>query len=222
MTQLKALLADKILEVSTMEVEQATKQLSRIRAFRDFVMACSSLMNRYPKLEEEFIKMVENNDFDTRLASARVNFFLESALDGNHTPKENVEESPLSKHSPTSDEREDVQERSAELSNTLPDEMDSSEVKLEENNMPWEETGTLQYRGEHPHLSEEETVEPQGVLPTKLSWPFIIVIAVLGLLVLLLLIIVAKEFLFKKGTLVVLLLIGVGLFVYQRIKKRKA
>lgn len=73
MERLKSILADKILDLST-EVggDDIKARLERIHRFRDFANACKSLMIKYPAIEDELIEMVKDGNFDTKVASYRV------------------------------------------------------------------------------------------------------------------------------------------------------
>lgn len=72
MERLKAILSDKILDLSTESGEEVKKIIDKIQRFRDFANACQALMTKYPQIEDELIKMVEAGDFDTKVASSRV------------------------------------------------------------------------------------------------------------------------------------------------------
>ncbi|MFV0468044.1 MAG: hypothetical protein ACK5MK_03840, partial [Dysgonomonas sp.] len=72
MEKLKSVLADKILEISDAGGENVKNRLDKVQRFRDFANACQSLMIKYPEIENELIKMVNENDFDTKIASSRV------------------------------------------------------------------------------------------------------------------------------------------------------
>lgn len=73
MERLKSILADKILDLSTETGSDEIKaKLDKIHRFRDFANACKTLMVKYPAIEDELIEMVNNGDFDTKIASSRV------------------------------------------------------------------------------------------------------------------------------------------------------
>lgn len=80
MERLKSVLADKILDLST-EVggDDIKARLERIHRFRDFASACKSLMKKYPAIEDELIEMVKNDNFDTQVASSRVDRIVDLA-----------------------------------------------------------------------------------------------------------------------------------------------
>ncbi len=76
MERLKAILADKILDISSASGDEVRAKIDKMQRFRDFANACQTLMKRYPAIEDELIKMVENGDFDTKVASSRVDTII--------------------------------------------------------------------------------------------------------------------------------------------------
>ncbi|WP_419033704.1 hypothetical protein [Dysgonomonas gadei] len=76
MERLKAILADKILDISSASGDEVKSKIDKMQRFRDFANACQTLMKRYPAIEDELIKMVENGDFDTKVASSRVDTII--------------------------------------------------------------------------------------------------------------------------------------------------
>lgn len=82
MEHLKAVLADKIIDISSENGERSRIILEKLNRFRDFSFACESLMKKYSGIEDELIHMIQENDFDTRLASTRVNAIIEASEKG--------------------------------------------------------------------------------------------------------------------------------------------
>lgn len=76
MEQLKIAIADKILEASAGDSEQMRNKLRKIQRFSDFSEALKSMMQKYPEIEEELLRMVNDDDFDTAKASRRVDYIL--------------------------------------------------------------------------------------------------------------------------------------------------
>lgn len=76
MEKLKSVIADKIIEVSSNNSEDIRTKLEKINRFRDFADACHTLMKKYPDIESELIRLVENNDFDTKVAASRVDSII--------------------------------------------------------------------------------------------------------------------------------------------------
>lgn len=72
MEKLKSILADKILDLSTENGDLVKAKIDKIQRFRDFANACQTLMIKYPQIEEELIAMVKADDYDTKVASSRV------------------------------------------------------------------------------------------------------------------------------------------------------
>lgn len=89
MNKLKSAIADKILELSASDSSEIKVKLDKINRFRDFIDACQSLINKYPTIESEFMRMIENNDFDARVASSRVDFIIRLSDSENKQNKEN-------------------------------------------------------------------------------------------------------------------------------------
>ena len=80
MEKLKAVLADKILDLSiTSNSDDVKSKIDKIQRFRDFANACQTLMKKYPQIEDELITMVESNDYDTKVASSRVDTIIRLA-----------------------------------------------------------------------------------------------------------------------------------------------
>lgn len=92
MDRLKAILADKVLDLSTNNSEEVKIKIDKIQRFRDFTNACKTLMTKYPAIEEELIKMAADGDFDTKVASSRVDTIIRladtEATQFNKTPKQ--------------------------------------------------------------------------------------------------------------------------------------
>ncbi len=89
MDNLKSAIADKILDLSTSGGDEMRIKLEKINRFRDFADACRSLIQKYPTIESELLRMVENNDFDTKIASSRVDTIIR--LSENNTPNNQID-----------------------------------------------------------------------------------------------------------------------------------
>ena len=79
MERLKTILADKILDLSAGNGDEVKAKIDKIHRFRDFANACKTLMIKYPAIEDELITMVEDGDFDTKVASSRVDTVIRLA-----------------------------------------------------------------------------------------------------------------------------------------------
>lgn len=111
MERLKAILADKILDLSAGNGDEVKAKIDKIQRFRDFANACKTLMIKYPAIEDELITMVEDGDFDTKVASSRVDTVIRLADKAQQsvistTPQIQIEESEVLKESEVSDSPE--------------------------------------------------------------------------------------------------------------------
>ncbi|MDH6307815.1 hypothetical protein M2451_000264 [Dysgonomonas sp. PFB1-18] len=79
MERLKSILADKILDLSAESGDEVKAKIDKMQRFRDFANALKSLMIKYPAIEDELISMVEDGDFDTKVASSRVDTVIRLA-----------------------------------------------------------------------------------------------------------------------------------------------
>ena len=79
MERLKAILADKILDLTSSGGDDVKAKIDKMHRFRDFANACQTLMVKYPAIEDELIKMVNDGDFDTKVASSRVDSVIRIA-----------------------------------------------------------------------------------------------------------------------------------------------
>lgn len=95
MDKLKSVLADKIIEISSVGGDDVKFHLDKIQRFRDFANACQSFMVKYPAIEDELIKMVNDNDFDTKIASSRVDTIIR--LNENSQTNTNIPNIPETK-----------------------------------------------------------------------------------------------------------------------------
>lgn len=76
MDKLNTAIAEKVLEISNAENIEVRDKLQKINRFRDFTNACQSLIKKYPEIEDELLQMIKDNDFDARIASARVDTII--------------------------------------------------------------------------------------------------------------------------------------------------
>lgn len=112
MERLKSILADKVLDLSSGNGEEVKAKIEKIQRFRDFANALKSFMIKYPAIEDELISMVEDGDFDTKVASSRVDTIIrladtERAQAGKFTPQI-VEPTGVEDQSPL-DENEELE-----------------------------------------------------------------------------------------------------------------
>jgi len=76
MDKLNTAIADKVLEISSADNNDVRDKLQKVNRFRDFINACQSLIKKYPDIETELLRMIHDNDFDARIASARVDTII--------------------------------------------------------------------------------------------------------------------------------------------------
>lgn len=89
MDSLKSAIADKILEVSSLGGSDMKEKLDKINRFRDFVNACQALIDKYPAIGTELLRMINKNDFDTKVASIRVDTIISLSEDNPDLRTEN-------------------------------------------------------------------------------------------------------------------------------------
>ncbi len=95
MDNLKSAIADKILDLSTSSGDEMRIKLDKINRFRDFADACRSLIQKYPAIESELLRMIENNDFDTKIAASRVDTIIrlsENNISNNPIRSNNIQQ----------------------------------------------------------------------------------------------------------------------------------
>lgn len=121
MERLKAILADKILDLTSSGSDDVKTKIDKMHRFRDFANACQTLMIKYPQIEDELIKMVNDGDFDTKVASSRVDSVIRMAdqtaqpsVQSNTVEEKEPAEKLISEESdisnlPVADETEDIQ-----------------------------------------------------------------------------------------------------------------
>lgn len=127
MERLKAVLADKVLDLSIESGDGVKVKIDKIQRFRDFANACQTLMKKYPAIEDELIKMVESGDFDTKVASSRVDTIIrladtEAAATSRMTIKEPIEPVLL---------EEDSEEKETVESSSDSEESDADDFPME-------------------------------------------------------------------------------------------
>lgn len=124
MDNLKSAIADKILDLSTSGGDEMRMKLEKINRFRDFADACRSLIIKYPDIESELMRMVQSNDFDTKIASSRVDTIIR--LSENNTSSNQI-------HSHNSIEKditelEDIQENLPPPTADIPQQIEEQAV----------------------------------------------------------------------------------------------
>jgi hypothetical protein len=129
MERLKSVLADKIIEVSSESGDHSKVNLEKLNRFRDFSFACEAFMKKYPGIEDELIRMIQSNDFDTRVASSRVNNIIALIENGgsfqpeagtNHEMVDSPVQYPEIPSQPDAEADQHVEMEDAGLSNAEP------------------------------------------------------------------------------------------------------
>lgn len=130
MDRLKSAIADKVLDISSSSDDSVKFKLEQINRFRDFVNACQSLIVKYPEIESELLRMVNNNDFDTRVASSRVDSIIRLADKDSSASDQQLNNSNESKYSSDTVKEANNQDKELEPTNTT-----NFEAKNQDNNL---------------------------------------------------------------------------------------
>lgn len=125
MDNLKSAIADKILDLSTSGGDEMRMKLEKINRFRDFADACRSLIQKYPDIESELMRMVQNNDFDTKIASSRVDTIIRLS-ENNTSPINQIHNNSNKDIQKDITELEDIQEHlpTPPASDTIPQQIE--------------------------------------------------------------------------------------------------
>lgn len=86
MDKIRAAIAEKVLEISSSDGSEIKEKLQKINRFRDLTEACQSFIKSYPEIESELLQMIQDNDFDARIASSRIDTIIR--FDKKNTTKE--------------------------------------------------------------------------------------------------------------------------------------
>lgn len=171
MDKLKSAIADKVLEISSLSGEDMKPKLEKINRFRDFVDACRSLITRYPSIETELLRMVENNDFDTKIASSRVDTIIrlsETNSSNDHIIKEDISElEEITEQLPT---KEDTQsevtiDETKDSSSTPENSLEQSVAEKREN-----EDSKKEISSTKRVIIENKEIEPEKYLPEDIEY----------------------------------------------------
>ncbi|MFV0418778.1 MAG: hypothetical protein ACK5KT_08630 [Dysgonomonas sp.] len=128
MERLKSILADKILDLTSDDDDDVKKRIDKIQLFRDFAYACKVFMDKYPAIEDELIKMVNDDNFDTKEASLRVDVVIRSVDSG---LLEDLQKDYIQYHENIQDEKIPAQSTVSEFAedNMYPSEEELASVK---------------------------------------------------------------------------------------------
>jgi hypothetical protein len=177
MDKLKSAIADKVLEISSSDEGNMKAKLEKINRFRDFANACQTLIKKYPDIEVELLQMVENNDFDTKIASSRVDSIIRLSESGTQNPQshEAVEEdiSQLDEITENLAEQEthssDVENVAGEILKETPFVYTAEEepVQYQPEDIDYEEVQPLAIEGDNVE-KENEYVDFEEVAPSEI------------------------------------------------------
>lgn len=151
MEQLKIAIADKILEASAADTELMRTKLRKIQRFSDFSEALKSMMQKYPEIEEELLRMVNDDDFDTAKASRRVDYILNKEHSPEKPPILLPETPPSGEIIPTVVPLETVE---------------VVETPLIDDEIDFERTETVE---ELPEISDDEYFRDEAVTPPEIA-----------------------------------------------------
>ncbi|MBB4036207.1 hypothetical protein GGR21_002108 [Dysgonomonas hofstadii] len=161
MERLKSILADKILDLSANSGDEVKAKIDKIQRFRDFANALKSLMVKYPAIEDELIEMVNDGDFDTKIASSRVDTVIRLAdAEAAHAirsalpAEEPVTIQNIQKETPIENDIETIHKEIAE-------EIINEEVPINPDDIPMEI-----YEGEEEPVYEPEDISYEEIDPT--------------------------------------------------------
>lgn len=169
MERLKSILADKVLDLSSGNGEEVKAKIEKIQRFRDFANALKSFMIKYPAIEDELISMVESGDFDTKVASSRVDTIIrfadaERAQAGKFTPQI-VEPTSAENQSPLDENEESAVEDSYINSDDIPMEIyeGEEETLVQTEDVDFEEIESISEEVEKGYVPFEDVKSEEHV-----------------------------------------------------------
>ncbi|QIK55901.1 hypothetical protein G7051_16705 [Dysgonomonas sp. HDW5B] len=184
MDNLKSAIADKILDLSTSGGDEMRIKLEKINRFRDFADACRSLIQKYPAIESELLRMVENNDFDTKIASSRVDTIIRlsenntpnNQIDSNNIQRDITELEDIKDHLPPpsgSDTSQQTEEQEQFVNNiaTIPIQEESEPEQYLPEDIDYEEVKPLAISDEEKEYVPFEEVVPANSMSTNTENP---------------------------------------------------
>lgn len=235
MERLKAALADKILDLSTNNSDDVKSKVDKIQRFRDFANACQTLMKKYPQIEDELIAMVDANDYDTKVASSRVDTIIRMA-DSNSNNNSGTTEIRTAQTEAEKNEEEILIPETFEEQEPAPiwqpEDTDYEEVEtppedeIEKGYVPYEEVNatnnkTVINETVETEINKELSEEEQAALQRKATMRK--VVQVVGIIVAILVVIFIVKFVLVHWK-VILIILGaalalLGIFWYFKRKR---
>lgn len=154
MDRLKSILADKILDLSASNGDEVRLRIDKIQRFRDFANACQTLMKKYPQIEDELIKMVDAGDYDTKIASSRVDSIIRMADEKNVPPVKDEAAADFYTGYPEGDG--EVDDDSVPTVSSVPEDIDYEELE----HQPEDKDGYVPFEVVDVTGSAQQTDEP--------------------------------------------------------------
>lgn len=229
MENLKSVLADKIIDVSAEGGDDLKIRIDKIQRFRDFTLACQTLINKYPPIEDELIRMVRSNDFDTKTASARVDTIIRLAenLQQQQQAKPQVEEEkelPLSNTEMEESYTENIEDfQHEELENHYED-VETEDVDSYEYAEFEEDASITPTPTPFTESNEEEIVENTNSTESKQKEKIRRILQVIGIAIAVVALIFIVKFVIKHWETILYVLggaVALAILVWILIKRNK-
>lgn len=225
MERLKAILADKILDLSSVHSDDVKAKIDRMQRFRDFANACQTLMTKYPQIEEELIKMVNDGDFDTKVASSRVDSVIRLADKEKNQEQVSEVEKLITQESEVSNLP--VSEEIADEPVFYPEDIDYEEIDNTEEDskngyVPYEDVKTQSSDNYSTELSDTEKEELEAKKKRKETIRR--VVQIIGIILAVIILIIIIKFVIKHWVVILSIIGGIALIalIIWFIKKKKS
>lgn len=225
MERLKAILADKILDLSSVHSDDVKAKIDRMQRFRDFANACQTLMTKYPQIEDELIKMVNDGDFDTKVASSRVDSVIRLADKEKNQEQVNEVEKLITQESEIANLP--VSEEIADEPVFYPEDIDYEEIDNTEDDskngyVPYEDVKTQSSDNYSTELSDTEKEELEAKKKRKETIRR--VVQIIGIIIAVIVLIIIIKFVIKHWVVILSIIGGIALIalIIWFIKKKKS
>lgn len=227
MERLKAILADKILDLSSVHSDDVKAKIDKMQRFRDFANACQTLMTKYPQIEDELIKMVNDGDFDTKVASSRVDSVIRLA--DKEISQEQVKENEVEKLITQESEitNPPVSEEIADEPVFYPEDIDYEEIDNTEEDakngyVPYEDVKNQSSDDYSNDLSDMEKQELEAKKKQKETIRR--VVQIIGVILAVIVLIIIIKFVIKHWVVILSIIGGIALIalIIWFIKKKKS
>lgn len=225
MERLKAILADKILDVSSVHSDDVKAKIDRMQRFRDFANACQTLMTKYPQIEDELIKMVNDGDFDTKVASSRVDSVIRLADKEKNQEQVSEVEKLITQESEITNLP--VSEEIADEPVFYPEDIDYEEIDNTEEDskngyVPYEDVKTQSSDNYSTELSDTQKEELEAKKKRKETIRR--VVQIIGIIIAVIVLIIIIKFVIKHWVVILSIIGGIALIalIIWFIKKKKS